>query len=144
MSISFCSTHKATHDQVIASTLEYELATDRGHRHFDFEPGDYVWAVLTHDRYPAHEYKKLAAQKIGLLEVLVKINPDAYRLKLPSHIRTSDVFNVKHMIPYTGDNEDDIDEAFGLRTNLLSDWENVGAASLAYLEDYEHMFKPKV
>ena len=38
-----------------------------------------------------------------------KINSNAYRLKLPSHIRTADVFNVKHLVPFRGDlsSEDD-------------------------------------
>ena len=43
------------------------------------------------------EYNKLAARKIGPLEILEKINPNAYRLKLPSHMHTSNVFNVKHL-----------------------------------------------
>ena len=42
--------------------------------------------------------------KIGPLEILEKINPNAYRLKLPSHMRTSNVFNVKHLFPYRGEN----------------------------------------
>lgn len=68
-----------------------------------------MYAVLTKDRYPEHEYNKLAARKIGPVEVVEKINPNAYRLKLPSHIRTADVFNVRHLIPYTGDNSSDED-----------------------------------
>jgi hypothetical protein len=35
-----------------------------------------------------------------------KINPNAYQLKLPSHIKTSDVFNIKHVVPFTGDSSD--------------------------------------
>ena len=69
--------------------------------------GDYVWAVLTKDRFSVGEYNKLSARKIGPLEIIEKINPNIYRLKLPSHIRTADVFNVKHLIPYTGDNSND-------------------------------------
>nr|GEW81322.1 hypothetical protein [Tanacetum cinerariifolium] len=34
------------------------------------------------------------------LEIMEKMNSNAYRLKLPSHIRRSDVFNVKHLLPY--------------------------------------------
>ncbi|PKI45516.1 hypothetical protein CRG98_034034 [Punica granatum] len=59
------------------------------------------------DRYPAGEYNKLSTRKIGLVEIVEKINSIAYRLKLPSHIRTADVFNVKHLIPYTSDSSDD-------------------------------------
>ena len=66
-----------------------------------------IWAVFTKDHYPAGEYNKLYAKKIGPLEVLEKINPNAYRLKLPSHLRTTDVFNIKHLIPFTDDSSDD-------------------------------------
>ena len=69
--------------------------------------GDYVWAVLTKDQFSASEYNKLSTRKISPVEIIEKINPNAYRLKLPSHIRTADVFNVKHLIPYTGDTSDD-------------------------------------
>nr|GFA40121.1 hypothetical protein [Tanacetum cinerariifolium] len=61
----------------------------------DFEACDFVWAVLTKDRFPVGENNKVSAKKIGLLEIVEKINFNAYRLKLPSHIRCSDVFNVK-------------------------------------------------
>ena len=49
------------------------------------------------------DYKKLFAKKIGPVDIIEKINPNAYRLKLPSHIRTTDIFNVEHLIPYVGD-----------------------------------------
>ena len=50
------------------------------------------------------EYKKLATGKIDPLEILEKINLNAYRLKLPSHMHTSDIFIVKHLVPYQGKN----------------------------------------
>jgi hypothetical protein len=56
--------------------------------------------VLTKDRFPVGEYNKLAARKIGPIEVVKKINPNAYQLKLSSHIKTSDVFNIKHLVPF--------------------------------------------
>ncbi|GJY15596.1 putative reverse transcriptase domain-containing protein, partial [Tanacetum coccineum] len=59
------------------------------------------------DRFPVGEYNKLSAKKIGPLEIVEKINSNAYRLKLPSHIRCYDVFNVKHLLPYHGDSSDD-------------------------------------
>nr|GEW85765.1 hypothetical protein [Tanacetum cinerariifolium] len=63
--------------------------------------------VLTKDYFPVGEYNKLSAKKIGPLEILEKINSNAYRLKLPSQIRYSDVFNVKHLLPYHGDSYDE-------------------------------------
>nr|GEZ27507.1 putative reverse transcriptase domain-containing protein [Tanacetum cinerariifolium] len=56
------------------------------------------------------KYKQDADQKrrhIGPLEIVEKMNSNAYRLKLPSHIRCSDVFNVKHLLPYHGNSSDE-------------------------------------
>ena len=69
------------------------------------------------------DYNKLSAKKIGPVEIIEKINPNAYRLKLPTHIRTADVFNVKHLIPYFGDSSDD-DAIGNLRANFLHPGEN--------------------
>jgi hypothetical protein len=49
---------------------------------------------LTKDRYPIGEYNKLAASKIGLVEIIEKINLDASQLKLPNHINMFDVFGL--------------------------------------------------
>ncbi|PKI37872.1 hypothetical protein CRG98_041733 [Punica granatum] len=78
------------------------------------------------------EYNKLSTRKIGPVEVIEKINSNAYRLKLPSHIRTANVFNVKHLIPYTGDSSDEDDS----RANSLHPRENdaVQEAASRYLE----------
>nr|GEY56113.1 putative reverse transcriptase domain-containing protein [Tanacetum cinerariifolium] len=91
--------------------------------------GDFVWAVLTKDRFSVGEYNKLSAKKIGPLEIVEKINPNAYRLKLPSHIRCSDVFNVKHLVPYYGDSSDD-DLAVNSRTNFVYPGENDAGPSV--------------
>ncbi|GJY14438.1 zinc finger, CCHC-type, retrotransposon gag domain protein [Tanacetum coccineum] len=69
------------------------------------------------DRFPVGEFNKLSAKKIGPLKIVEKINSNAYRLKLPSHIRCSDVFNVKHLIPYHGDSSND-GPAINSRTNF--------------------------
>ncbi|GKD56081.1 hypothetical protein Tco_1289468 [Tanacetum coccineum] len=62
--------------------------------------------------------KAATAKKIGPLEIVEKINSNAYRLKLPSHIRCSDVFNVKHLLPYHGDSSDD-DLVVNSRANFV-------------------------
>ena len=99
--------HSQTYEHLQAAAAKYKYDADVKHRHVEFEVGDFVWAVLTKDRIPTHEYNKLATRKIGPLEIIEKINPNAYHLKLPSHIRTSDVFNVKHLLPFHGDNSGD-------------------------------------
>jgi hypothetical protein len=39
-----------------------------------FEEGDFVWVVLTKDRFLVGEYNKLLVVKIGLLKIIEKIN----------------------------------------------------------------------
>ncbi|PKI64757.1 hypothetical protein CRG98_014826 [Punica granatum] len=112
--------HQAVYDHLTEANAKYKQAADKKHCSVEFEVGDFVWAILTKERYPAGEYNKLSARKIGPVEVIEKINSNAYRLKLPSHIRTADVFNVKHLIPYTGDSSDEDDS----RVNSLHPWEN--------------------
>ena len=100
--------------------------------------GDFVWAVLTKDHFPAGEYNKLYARKIGPVEIVDKINPNAYCLKLPSHIKTADVFNVKHLIPFYGDYSDDDADADNSRSNFLYPGENdAEEQALKFMERYE-------
>ncbi|KAI9156095.1 hypothetical protein LWI28_000413 [Acer negundo] len=119
---------------------KYKLAVDKKRRHLEFNVGDFVWAILTKDRFAVGEYNKLAAKKIGSLEILEKINPNAYRLKLPSHIRTHDMFNVKHLIPFLGDSYSD-DAVENSRTNFLQPGENDAVAmehmALEYMEGWD-------
>ena len=114
--------HKLTHDHVVASATKYKLMADRHHRHVKFAIRDKVWVFLTRDCFPLHEYNKLKARKIGPLKVLQKINPNAYHLRLPDSLRSSNVFNVKHLLPF-------IDDSYELdsRTNLSQHKENDGA-----------------
>ncbi|GJZ30242.1 putative reverse transcriptase domain-containing protein [Tanacetum coccineum] len=110
--------HKAVRDNLVRANSKYKHDADQKRRQVDFEVGDFVWVVLTKDRFPVGEYNKLSAKKIGPLEIVKKINSNAYRLKLPSHIRCSDVFNVKHLLPYHGDSSDD-DLVVNSRANFV-------------------------
>ena len=97
-----------------------------------------MWAVLTKDRFFVDEYNKLSAKKIGTLEIVEKINSNAYRLKMPCHIRTADVFNVKHLVPFTGDSSDDSDS----RPNSVHPGENdvgIEKQAIRFLEKWEKL-----
>ncbi|PKI45870.1 hypothetical protein CRG98_033669 [Punica granatum] len=124
--------HRAVYDHLTAANTEYKQAADKKHRSMEFEVCDFVRAILTKDRYLAGEYNKLSARKIRPVEVMEKINSNAYWLKLLSHIRTVDVFNVKYLIPYTGDSSDEDDS----RANSLHPMENdaIEEAVSRYLE----------
>ncbi|GKB13985.1 putative reverse transcriptase domain-containing protein [Tanacetum coccineum] len=110
--------HKAVPDNLVRTNSKYKQDTYQKRWHVDFKVGDFVWAVLTKDHFSVGEYNKLSAKKIGLLEVVEKMNSNAYRLKLPSHIRCSDVFNVKHLLPYHGDSSDE-DSVGNSRMNFV-------------------------
>ncbi|GJZ36603.1 putative reverse transcriptase domain-containing protein [Tanacetum coccineum] len=78
--------HKVVHENLVRANSKYKQDADHKQRHVDFKESDFVWAVLTKDRFSVREYNKLSAKKIGPLEIVEKINSKAYRLKLPSHI----------------------------------------------------------
>ncbi|GJS98234.1 putative nucleotidyltransferase, ribonuclease H [Tanacetum coccineum] len=110
--------HKVVHENLVRANSKYKQDADHKWRHVYFEEGDFVWVILTKDRFPVREYNKLSAKKIGPLKIVKKINSNAYCLKLPSHIRCYNVFNVKHLIPYHGDSSDD-DLALNSRMNFI-------------------------
>ncbi|KAH9653391.1 Endonuclease [Citrus sinensis] len=111
--------HETTQESLKQTTEGYKIMADKKRRALEFQVGDFVWIILTKDRFSVGEYNKLSARKIGPLEIIEKINPNAYRLKLPSHIRTADVFNVKHLIPYRGDHDEDVADNPNSRANSL-------------------------
>lgn len=118
--------HSTTQQRLSAANSNYKTHADTRCRSLEFEVGDLVLAILTKDRFPAREYNKLSARKIGPVEILEKINPNAYRLKLPSHLHTSDVFNVKHLVPFVGENSRGDETPHDLRTNHFSPGEDDG------------------
>ena len=74
------------HDNRVQAAAKYKSNVDKKHYHVEFEVCDYIWAVLTKDHFPVGDYNKFSAKKIGHVEIVEKSNPNAYRLKLPSHI----------------------------------------------------------
>lgn len=90
--------HRRANENLTTSTARYKRDADKKRRKLIFQPGDLVWVVLTKDRFPIREYNKLKSRKIGPVAVLECTNPNSYRVQLPSHLRTSNVFNVKTYI----------------------------------------------
>lgn len=98
--------HKLAQSHLESATTKYKLAADTKRCELIFEPGDLVWVYLTKERLLLRDYNKLKSKKLGPVEVVERINPNVYRVRLPSHLRTSDVFNIKHLSPFKGDNDD--------------------------------------
>ena len=111
--------HKQVHDNLVQVVVKYKLNEDKRCRHVEFEVGDFIWALLTKDHFSVGDYNKLSIKKIGPIDIIEKINPNAYRLKLPSHIQIADVFNVKHLIPYIGDSSFGDYDTTNSRVNFL-------------------------
>ncbi|GKC65563.1 putative reverse transcriptase domain-containing protein, partial [Tanacetum coccineum] len=44
--------HKDVHENLVRANSKYKQDADHKRRHVDFEEGDFVWAVLTKDRFP--------------------------------------------------------------------------------------------
>ena len=51
------------------------------------------------------EYNKLIERKTNQCEVLQKINNNDYKICLPNHLKTSDVFNVQHLTFYLNEEQ---------------------------------------
>ena len=67
--------HRAVFENLTNANSKYKQKADQKRRHLEFDVGDFVWEVLTKDHFPAGEYNKLSAKKIGPLEVLEKVSP---------------------------------------------------------------------
>ena len=133
--VSLQDVHKLVFDNLTASNTKYKQHADHKRRHLEFDVGDYVWVVLTKDYFSTGDYNKLSTKKVGPMKIVEKINPNAYRLRLPSHIRTADVFNVKHLIPYAGDSSDD-DHS---RANSVYPGENdADEIAIRFMEKFEN------
>lgn len=86
--------HAQVHDNLQLSSAIYKESADRHRQDVQFKVVDHVWAVLTRERFPPGEYKKLKSRKVCPLEVLEKISSNAYCLLFPQDARYSYVFNV--------------------------------------------------
>ena len=74
-------------------------------------------------------------RRLVLWRIVEKINPNAHWLKQPSHLRTTNVFNVNHLIPYVGDLSLGDDDAANSRMNFLYPGGNdVEQEGIEYLE----------
>ena len=78
-----------------------------------FNIGDLVWLHLRKDRFPQERKSKLRPRADGPFKVLARYNNNAYKIDIPrDKYSVSDIFNIKDLSPYHGD------EDFDLRTDL--------------------------
>ena len=70
--------HKRIYDNLVQATTKYKSSANKKCHHIEFEVEDFVCAVLTKDRFLVGDYNKLSTKKIGLVEIIEKINLNAY------------------------------------------------------------------
>lgn len=58
------SIHATASDNLACTTLKYKRDADRRRRKVIFEVGDFVWAVLTKERFPVEQYNKLSKGRL--------------------------------------------------------------------------------
>ena len=78
-----------------------------------FNIGDLVWLHLRKDRFPNERKSKLLPRVDEPFKVFKRYNNNAYKIDIPrDKYNVSDIFNVKDLSPYHGD------EDFDLRSDL--------------------------
>ena len=73
-----------------------------------FNIGDLVWLHLRKERFPNKRKSKLLPRADGPFKVLARYNNNAYKIDIPrDKYSVSDIFNVKDLSPYHGDEDFD-------------------------------------
>ena len=71
-----------------------------------FNIGDLVWLHLRKDQFPNERKSKLLPRADGPFKVLARYNNNAYKIDLPrDKYNMSDIFNVKDLSPFHGDED---------------------------------------
>ncbi|XP_039143926.1 uncharacterized protein LOC120281051 [Dioscorea cayenensis subsp. rotundata] len=79
----FQGIHKIMFDNLTTANACYKQHADQHRRHIEFEVGDFVWTVMPKEqRFSVGDYNKLKAKKIGSVEIIEKLNPNAYQWQL--------------------------------------------------------------
>jgi predicted secreted acid phosphatase len=77
----------------------------------------------------------MVARKIGPLQMIENFNPNAYRFKLPSHIKASNVSSAKHLVLYIGDSLDD--DANSRANSLQPEEDDVDQIANNFMKKFE-------
>jgi hypothetical protein len=96
--------HELVHKNLTVAYEKYKAHVDKRRRQVEFRVGELVWIYLSKDRYPKGDYNKLTRRKFGPYPVLEKFGENAYRVMLPEDMHISNVFNVRHLHKYYGEN----------------------------------------
>jgi hypothetical protein len=94
------SLHERVWLQIVQKIERVASQANKGRRHVIFEPGDWIWVHMRKERFPAHRKTKLHPRGDGPLQILEKINDNAYKVDLPGEYKVSATFNVSDLSPF--------------------------------------------
>ncbi|KAI5330287.1 hypothetical protein L3X38_029685 [Prunus dulcis] len=100
--VSMARVHEDVKKKLEESNEKYSEAANAHQRVKIFREG-LVWVYLKKGRFPSGAYDKLKEKKIGPCRILKKINDNAYKIELPSNIRTHPTFDVQDLSEYLGE-----------------------------------------
>ncbi|KAL1203462.1 RNA-directed DNA polymerase-like protein [Cardamine amara subsp. amara] len=92
--------HQRVRDNLAKKTDQYKKQADKGRREITFEPGEWVWLHMRHERFPNQRKSKLSPRGDGPFRVLERVNNNAYKLELPGELNISTTFNVSDLSPF--------------------------------------------
>jgi hypothetical protein len=92
-------------ERLLQAQARMKMVHDKGHRHVEFTPGDLVWLHLNQRAAASvrdNARTKLAPKFFGPYEVIERIGPVAYKLRLPAKARIHNVFHVAFLKKFEG------------------------------------------
>jgi len=121
------SIHERVRLQIVQKNEKFASQANKGRRCVIFEPGDWVWVHMHKEIFPAYRRTKLHPQANVPLQILEKINDNAYKVDLPGEYNVSATFNVSDLSPY--------DAGEDLRSNPFEERGNDGPHGRLNLKD---------
>src|SRR2546422_9926757 len=107
--------HEKAKERIEKRNKTYADSANKGRKDVQFQKGDWVWVHFRKERFPLQRKNKLQPRGDGPIQVVEKINNNAYKFDLSGEYNVSSTFNVSDLSPF-----DDAD----LRTNLFEEGEN--------------------
>lgn len=98
--------HEDVKKRIEKANESYKARANKFKKPREFNVGDLVWLHLRKERFPAKRKNKLMPRSEGPFEVVERVGPNAYKLKLLGDFGVHATFNVGDLAPFLF--EDDI------------------------------------
>ena len=84
--------------QIAKKYESYAKQANKNRKKLVLEPGDWVWVNMRKKRFPKQRKSKLQPRGDKPLQVLERLNDNAYRIDIPGEYGVSSSFNVADFI----------------------------------------------